>query len=65
MSKSFKEMTKEELKQYMHNHQDDETGELAFMEYSSRLDWKKVPANATPEQEKQIIEEIIAQRTQK
>ena len=43
MSKSFKEMTNDELEKYMNEHLDDETGELAFMEYSSRLDWKKVP----------------------
>ncbi len=65
MSKSFKEMTNQELRQYMNDHLDDEKGELAFMEYSSRLDWKKVPANATPEEEKRIIEDLIAQRTKK
>ena len=65
MSKSFKEMTNDELEKYMNDHQDDETGELAFMEYSSRLDWNKVPRSATPEEEKRIIEDLIAQRTQK
>ncbi len=65
MSKSFKEMTNDELEKYMNEHLDDETGELAFMEYSSRLDWKKVPPNASPEEEKRIIEELIAQRTKK
>ncbi len=62
MSKSFKNMTNDELERYFNNHQDDENGELAFLEYSSRLDWNKVPADATAEEEKQIIENLIAQK---
>ena len=65
MSESFKNMTNDELEKYINDHLDDETGELAFLEYSSRLDWNKVPAGATPEEEKQIIEDLIAQRTEK
>ncbi len=64
MSKSFKDMSNEELEKYFNASQDDETSELAFLEYSSRLDWNKVPADATPEEEKQIIENLIAQKTQ-
>ncbi|MDJ0687364.1 MAG: hypothetical protein QNJ41_02535 [Xenococcaceae cyanobacterium MO_188.B32] len=65
MSESFKNMTDDELEKYINDCLDDEAGELAFLEYSSRLDWKKVPAGATPEEEKQIIEDLIAQRTKK
>lgn len=64
MSKSFKDMSNEELEKYFNAPQDDENSELAFLEYSSRLDWNKVPADATPEEEKQIIENLIAQKTQ-
>ena len=63
MSKDFKQMSTEELRTYMDEHQDDETGELAFIEYSSRLNWKRVPPNASPQQEKQIIEDLIASKT--
>ena len=65
MSKSFKDMTNDELEKYFNNHQDDENSELAFLEYSSRLDWNKVPADATPEEEQQIIENLIAQKSDK
>ena len=65
MSKSFKDMTNYELEKYIDAHQDDDNSELAFLEYSSRLDWDKVPAGASPEEEKQIIENLIARRTQK
>ena len=30
---------------------------------SSRLDWNKVPTNASPEEEKQIIENLIVQKS--
>ena len=63
MSKSFKDMTNDELERYFNNHQDDENSELAFLEYSSRLDWNKVPADVTPKEEKQIIENLIAQKS--
>ena len=63
MSKSFKDMTNDELKKYFNNHQDDENSELAFLEYSSRLDWNEVPADATLEEEKQIIENLIVQKS--
>ena len=63
MSKSFKDMTNDELEKYFNNHQDDDYSELAFLEYSFRLDWNKVPTDATPEEEKQIIENLIAQKS--
>ena len=65
MSNSFKNMTNDELEKYIHENLDDDNSELAFLEYSSRLDWNKVPTGATPEEEKQIIEDLIAQRTKK
>ena len=60
-----KDMTNDELERYFNNHQDDENGELAFLEYSSRLDWNKVPADATAEEEKQIIENLIPLKSDK
>lgn len=65
MSKSFKDMTNAELEKYINDDLDEEKSELAFLEYNSRLDWNQVPSNATPEEEKQIIEDLIAKRTQK
>lgn len=58
-------MTNDELEKHFDNYQDDENSELAFLEYSSRLDWNKVPANASLEAEKQIIENLIAQKSNK
>ena len=55
MSKSFKEMTTEELREYMNQHTEDESGELAFMEYRSRLNWNHVSANISSEEEKDIF----------
>ena len=65
MSDLFKNMTNDELEKYIHENLDNDNSELAFLEYSSRLDWDKVPIGATPEEEKQIIEDLIAQRTRK
>ena len=62
MSKSFKDMTNEELEKYINDDRDEEKSELAFLEYSSRLDWNKVPSNASSEEEKQIIGNLIARR---
>ena len=64
MSKPFTDMTIEELRKQMNEHQDNETGELAYLEYRSRLDWKKVSAFASPEAEKRIIERIISEKCQ-
>ena len=65
MSKPFKDMTNEELKSYIDANQDNESSEEAFLEFSSRLDWNKVPSNTSPEQTKQIIEDLIAEKTRK
>ena len=65
MSKPFKDMTKEELESYIDKNQNSENIEEAFLEFSSRLNWNKVPKSASPEQTKQIIEDLIAERTQK
>ena len=58
-------MTNDELEKHFDNYQDEENSELAFLEYASRLDWKKVPTNASLEEEKQIIENLIAQKSNK
>ena len=65
MSKSFKEMSTEELREYMNQHTDDESGELAFAEYHSRLNWNRVPVDTSPEEEHRIIKDLIARNTRK
>ena len=65
MSKSFKEMTTEELREYMNQHTADESGELAFMEYRSLLNWNHVPANISSEETEKIINNLIEKRIKK
>lgn len=65
MSKKFKEMTTEELREYMNQHIKDESGELAFMEYHSRLNWNHVPANISSEETEKIINNLIEKRIEK
>ncbi len=65
MSKPLEEMTVKELRQYMFEHRNHEQQwEKAYDLFSQKTKWNKVPTNATPEEEKQIIENLIAQKTQ-
>ena len=66
MSKPLEEMTVMELRQYMFNHQNNdlEWGK-AYDLFSQKAEWNQVPAEATPEEEKQIIKDLIARKTQK
>ena len=64
MTELFKKMTKEELRQYMDEHQNDEMGELAFIEYSSRIDWKTPPKFNSPAEEERFIANLIEEKTQ-
>ena len=65
MSKPLEEMTVKELRQYMFEHRNHEQEwEKAYDLFSQQAKWNKVPTNATPEEEKQIIENLIAQKTQ-
>lgn len=61
MSKTFKEMSTKELKQYLKKNREDES---AFLEYSSRFDWSKTQKLNSPEEEEQFIMNLIAERTQ-
>ncbi len=66
MSKPLEEMTTEELRQYMFDHRNnDQEWSRAFELFNEKAEWKKVPPNASPEEEKRIIQELIAQRTKK
>ena len=62
MSDNFEKMTTEELRAYMDEHQGEEAEELAFLEYKSRLNWKKVKASVSPQEEEQIIQNLIQER---
>ena len=65
MSKLFKEMTTEELREYMNQHTEDESVELAYIEYRSRLNWHHVSANISSEEETNIINNLIEKRIKK
>lgn len=62
MSEIFKQMTTEEINEYVRLHPDDE---VAYIEYSSRLQWKKPPHFSTSDEERQFIEQLIAEKTKK
>ena len=62
MSKPFKEMTTEELREYMNQNTEDESGELAFIEYRFRFNWNHVPANILSKETKKIINNLIKKR---
>ncbi len=58
---NFKAMTMAELRNYIsENRNDDEKVRAAITESTSRPGWTKVPADISPEEEKRIIEKIIA-----
>ncbi|MDJ0594986.1 MAG: hypothetical protein QNJ72_34250 [Pleurocapsa sp. MO_226.B13] len=66
MSKPLEEMTVKELRQYMFEHRNHSLEwEKAYDVFSQKVEWNKTPTNATPEEEKQIIESLIAQKMQK
>lgn len=60
MSKSLQEMTQKELRTYILKHRNDEEKvRLAIAESSSRPGWIEVPADIPPEEERQIIQDLI------
>ena len=65
MSKSFKEMTTEEPREYINQNAADESGELAFMEYRSRLNWNHISANILAEETESTINNLIAKKIKK
>ena len=66
MSKPLEEMTIKELRQYMFNHRNDDLEwSKAFELFNEKADWKTIPAGTSAEEEKRILDEIIAQRIKK
>lgn len=66
MSKPLEEMTVKELRKYMFEHRNHNLEwEKAYDLFRQKAKWNKVEGNATPEEEKQIIENLIKKRTQK
>lgn len=64
MSKLFTEMTIDELRQFMHDHQGESIEEEAFNEYYKREDWKLLcEADATYEEVEQAVNRLIAEKT--
>ena len=59
-------MTTKELRQYMFNHRNnDEEWSKAFELFNDKADWKTIPTGTSAEEEKRILNEIIAQRIKK
>ncbi len=66
MFKPLEEMTVKELRQYMFEHRNsDREWEKAYDLFSQKAKWNKIPRNSTLEEEKQIIQNLIAQKMQK
>ncbi|MGK7894361.1 MAG: hypothetical protein AB4372_12250 [Xenococcus sp. (in: cyanobacteria)] len=66
MSKPLEEMIVKELRQYMFNHRnDDQKWSKALELFNEKADWKTIPTGTSPEEEKRIIDKIIAQRIKK
>ena len=60
-NKPLEQMTAEELSQYMRQHQNDAEWQKAYDLFTQKADWQEVPEDATWEEEKQFIEDFIAQ----
>ncbi len=55
-------MTVDELRQYMREHQDNDTEwQKAYDLFAEKADWQEVPKGATWEEEKQFISDFISQ----
>ena len=66
MSKPLEEMTVKELRKYMSDHRGNpQEWERAYDLFDQKAEWKRVPAGATLEEEKQIIQDLIAERLKK
>ncbi len=66
MSKPLEEMTVKELRKYMFEHQNhDLEWEKAYDLFRQKAEWHRVSKDITPEEEKEIIENLINKRTQK
>lgn len=61
---NLKAMTRAELRQYMSdNRNDDEKLSAAIAESSSRPGWTEVPADTPPEEERQVIQQLINRKS--
>ena len=66
MSKPLEQMTVKELRQYIFEHRNHNLEwEKAYDLFRQKAEWHRVPNDASPEEERQIIEELIAKRIQK
>lgn len=64
MNKSLKEMTRKELRDYMLEHRGDtEKLDAAIAESSSRPGWTEVSADTPLEEQKKIIQDLIARKS--
>lgn len=62
MSKPLETMTVKELQQYMKEHQDDGVEwQKAYDLFARKSDWQSIPEGASPEEEKQFVEDFISQ----
>ena len=62
MSKQLEQMSNEELSQYMKDNQNNHAEwQKAYDLFAANSDWQEVPEDATPEQERKIIEDFLAQ----
>lgn len=60
MSNQYTQMNTEELHQYIIANPEDEQ---AYIEYSSRLEWKTPPKFNSPQEEEQFIKDLVAKKT--
>ena len=56
----YKNMDDDEIYRYFREYPDDEA---AFIEYSSRLDWKTPPEFYSDEQEIRFLENLVAKKS--
>jgi hypothetical protein len=62
MSKSLKNMTIDELSQYMREHQNNPVEwQKAYDLFAQKSDWQEMPENATWEEEQEFIKDFISQ----
>lgn len=64
MSKTFEQMTNEELEQFIDAHQGEKAEEEAYYVLRDRLEWKPLfDENAGVEEIEQAVNRLIAQKT--
>jgi hypothetical protein len=64
MSKPLKNMTVEELSQYMKKHQDNsDEWQRAYDLFAQKSDWQDAPQGSTWEEQKQFVTDFVSQVT--